>query len=276
MIGPMPPAPRPLLASAALVLLAAGCSRSSDAAEPPLLPVGAAAAGPVVVEVFTSEGCSSCPPADRLLARLDAASPVPGVEVIALEEHVDYWNHLGWKDPFSSAEFSRRQGAYSRAFGRDGVYTPQMVVDGQAELVGSDEGKARAAIVAAARRAKARVTLTPTAGRTFSVEVAGAPAARPGGRLEVWLAIVEGGLATQVPKGENAGRLLEHGPVVRSLSRLGALTGGAFRGEASFPAGVPGGAVALGGAGRTDLRAVAFVQDAESRHILGAGRLTSK
>src|SRR5713226_6417670 len=98
---------------------------------------------PVVVELFTSEGCSDCPPADALLTRLEQTQPVPGAEVITLEEHVDYWDRQGWADPFSSSDFTRRQNDYAEAFRLHSIYTPQMVVDGRTEFVGSRDGAAR-------------------------------------------------------------------------------------------------------------------------------------
>src|SRR5579871_3134619 len=109
---------------------------------------------PVVVELFTSEGCSSCPPADAVLARLKHDQPVEGAEVIALSEHVDYWNYIGWSDPFSSHDFSARQSGYARAFRLNEVYTPQAVIDGRAEILGSDQGRAEEEIARAARTPK--------------------------------------------------------------------------------------------------------------------------
>src|SRR4030095_5716729 len=125
-----------VLIAVAVRSLAQSASPETQAAAESTSPI------PVVVELFTSEGCSSCPPADALLARMDETQPVEGAEVVALAQHVDYWNHLGWSDPFSSREASERQGAYSQAFGHDGVYTPQMVVDGRAEFPGGKSGTA--------------------------------------------------------------------------------------------------------------------------------------
>ena len=106
-------------------------------------------ATPVVVELFTSEGCSSCPPADLVLQRLEAGVGVPGAYVIALGEHVTYWDRLGWKDRFSADVFTRRQENYTWQFRSDSAYTPQMIVNGQAEFVGSDEARARREILKA-------------------------------------------------------------------------------------------------------------------------------
>ena len=111
---------------------------------------------PVIVELFTSEGCSSCPPADELLIMLDAQQPVAGALVIPLSEHVDYWNGLGWPDPFASTVFTQRQEQYARALATRGLYTPQMVVDGRLEFVGSQRHTAREAIARAGRRAEGR------------------------------------------------------------------------------------------------------------------------
>src|SRR3984893_15090212 len=101
---------------------------------------------PGIVQLFTSEGCSDCPPADTLLEKLIATQPVAGAEIIGLGQHVDYWDRLGWKDRFSSAALTNRQQVYQTRFGTESIYTPQMVVDGRAEFVGSDAAAARRAI----------------------------------------------------------------------------------------------------------------------------------
>src|SRR5271155_3873394 len=115
---------------------------------------------PVLVELFTSEGCSDCPPADALLEKLDRSQPVPSIQLVVLSEHVDYWNDIGWKDPYSAREFSTRQGDYAHRFRLDSAYTPQMVVDGGAQFVGSDERRAIQGIEGAAKVAKIRVALS--------------------------------------------------------------------------------------------------------------------
>src|SRR5579862_4403613 len=118
-----------------------------------------AASTPVLVELFTSEGCSSCPPADALLSRLGRTQPISGADIIALEEHVDYWDRLGWKDPFSSEAATARQSEYGQAFGGGQVYTPQMIVDGRTEFVGSSDTDALRAIRAASQASKPAVKL---------------------------------------------------------------------------------------------------------------------
>ena len=233
----------------------------------------AAARKAVVVELFTSEGCSSCPPADALLARLDATQPVEGAEVIPLAMHVDYWNHLGWSDPFSSRQFSERQGEYAAAFGHDGVYTPQMVVDGVKEFNGGNSSLAREAIGKAAREPKGEVLLarTPSPSEGFvriSAQINNFPKPTDGEAVNVLLAVTESGLASDVARGENSGRKLTHVGVVRSLKSLGGLPeapGTSFKAETEV-------AVEKGWR-RGGLRAVVFAQERGTRRVLAAGSL---
>jgi hypothetical protein len=168
---------------------------------------------PVLVELFTSEGCSSCPPADRLLEQLDPRA-------IVLSEHVDYWDHQGWKDPYSSPLVTLRQQNYGRQFGIDGVYTPQMVIDGAAQFNGSDSRRALAELAKAGQRRKAALRIARTdAGVDVRVENAPRSAA-------VYLVLADGSATSQVAAGENSGRRLHHVAIVRSLRKIGAVKRG--------------------------------------------------
>jgi hypothetical protein len=184
-----------------------------------------AAKQPVIVELFTSEGCSDCPPADSLLKKLAEEQPVDGVEIIPLEEHVDYWNRLGWTDPFSSADFSLRQNDYASSIPKSSVYTPQMIVDGHAQFIGSRGNEALDQIRAAAAQPKARLLVTVAAAsklHTYDVELRLDPdsAAPNGSALDFYLAVTEKGLHSNPNAGENSGAALIHAPVVRQLRKL--------------------------------------------------------
>src|SRR5262245_25901355 len=179
------------------------------------------AATPIVVELFTSEGCSSCPPADALLQKLLDAQPIAGAEVVALGEHVDYWDRLGWKDRFSSAALTKRQQQYADRFNLPSIYTPQVVVDGRSELVGSDGDAARRTIARARQTPHGvlRIAIESRAASVVAVaiDVADLPASR-GDRADIIVAITEDGLRSNVTRGENHGRVLAHAAVVRSLA----------------------------------------------------------
>ena len=148
-------ATRYVLLFAALAVLGWFAARSDPAraAETP------APRRPVLLELFTSEGCSSCPPADRLLETFDRTQPVSGADLIVLSEHVDYWDRLGWTDPYSSPLFTERQQLYVRQLHLDGAYTPQLVIDGQSDVVGSDERGVRSGILRAEARPKTAISL---------------------------------------------------------------------------------------------------------------------
>jgi hypothetical protein len=183
-----------------------------------------AADRPVLIELFTSQGCNSCPPADALLGEL---AHRPGV--LALAFHVDYWNGLGWQDPFSSSTATARQHDYAQRLGKRSIYTPQLVVDGAADAIGSDRGDVDALIAAARRRAVAGPSIdVATDGQGGQIARIGAAEA---GRATVWLAGYDRSHVTPVGRGENGGRTLTEYQVVRSLVRLGDWTGAA----AEFP-----------------------------------------
>jgi hypothetical protein len=177
---------------------------------------------PVLAELFTSEGCSSCPPADALLLKLDKMQPVAGAQIIVLSEHVDYWNYLGWSDRFSSAQFTQRQGAYTRALVAES-YTPQMVVDGRKEVLGSDEKAIELAVAKAAARPKLPVRIV-SAKRDDNQAVVSIAIGAASGKADVWVAIADDRDQSSVKNGENKGRTLNHVAVVRSLGKVGSVT----------------------------------------------------
>jgi hypothetical protein len=222
---------------------------------------------PVLVELFTSEGCSSCPPADALLERLDRYQPVNGAELIVLSEHVDYWNDIGWKDPFSSHEYSERQSAYASQFGRGSIYTPQMVVDGHIEFVGSDERRATQAIESATKMRKIPVSISSSLSDektiTLHIEAGALPSLGGPESAGVFLAIADNADESQVSRGENAGRTLKHVAVLRSLMRIGAVDG-----TTGFSRDMK---VNLNAKDRRNRRVAVIVQGASAGKVWGAG-----
>jgi hypothetical protein len=244
--------------------LALAAARGALAAEPTTRPT-------VLVELFTSEGCSSCPPADDLLAELAKGEGTPDVRIIPLALHVDYWNRQGWADPFSSAKFTQRQEDYARALHVEQIYTPQMVVDGTAQLVGSDREAAKRAIASSSAGAKkATLSIEPTVsadGKTLTCKlVLKDLAADLRGAADLRLAVTEDDLASEVRRGENAGRTLRHIGVARTLvlvARLDLPHDRAYSGGTRIDVAAPW--------KKEHLNAVAFVQSRETHAILAAG-----
>jgi hypothetical protein len=217
---------------------------------------------PVIVELFTSEGCSSCPPADEVLMRLDHDQPVPGVEVIPLSEHVTYWNSSAWHDPFSAMAFSWRQYGYRTLFRLDSPYTPEIVVNGQAELVGSDWDAATKAIRAAVQAPKVAMTISLKSGDVLSAQITQLPQGVNAANIE--LAITESNLESSVSGGENGGHRLRHTGVVRSLSTIGHLNARlpTYNGDTRLKLNPKW--------KRANVRIVLFVEEQDTRHVLGA------
>lgn len=269
-------AARLAVAVAATVLIAASPGRTLSmerATEPaPAATSGREPLTPVLVELFTSQGCSSCPPADAVLRSLERNQPVNGVLIVPLSEHVDYWNRLGWRDPFSSPRFSDRQRAYAGVLDIPSIFTPMVVVDGRFVVIGSESGDVRRAIVEAAATPKMPLAVQvagDAASRVVELTATVGPAEPLHGRNETgaWLAITETGVATDVMGGENLFRRLRHTGVVRHLERLGTHTipptgrapwrlTGRLRIEPDWE--------------RSNLRAVVFLQDTRTSAILGA------
>jgi hypothetical protein len=202
--------------AAGLAMLAGAIGSSS--------PAGAEGAGtPVVVELFTSQGCSSCPPADAFLGELARRS-----DVIALAFHIDYWDYIGWKDPLASSAWTERQHAYKRALGLHMVYTPQMVIDGRADAVGSEQRTVNDAIAAAAAQDdKVVVSIAREAEGRYRVTLPAAGSDQPGPPATVWLVVFDREHTTPVKDGENTGRTLTDYNAVRELRAIGRWSGAA-------------------------------------------------
>jgi hypothetical protein len=252
----------------AMSILALGSLPYIRAASKPAVPASEETRRtPVLVELFTSEGCSSCPPADALLERLDRSQAVNGAELIVLSEHVDYWNDIGWKDPFSSHEYSERQSAYASQFGRGSIYTPQMVVDGHIEFVGSDERRATQAIESATKVRKIPVSISSSLSDektiTLHIEAGALLSSVTAESAGVFLAIADDADESQVSRGENAGRTLTHVAVLRSLIRIGAVDG-----TTGFSRDMK---VNLNAKDRRNLRVAVIVQEASAGRVWGAG-----
>jgi hypothetical protein len=204
---------------------------------------------PVLLELFTSEGCSSCPPADKLLEGLEHTQPV-----VVMSEHVDYWNRIGWTDPYSSPAFSARQQAYARRFRIQGPYTPQMIVDGRVEFVGSDARQAIAAIATAAKLPKTAIRIGASAS-SATVEVDPLPAGKAR-KAEVYVAYAADSGTQDVLRGENKGLRLHHVSVVKSLKQVGSVDEhSGFRAEVAVEKGA---------------RLIVFVQEPGNGPVWGA------
>ncbi len=217
--------------------------------------------GFAVIELFTSEGCSSCPPADRLLSEIAEQARQNGEPIFALSFHVDYWNYIGWTDPYSDATYSERQRAYGQAFNSQRIYTPQMVVNGETEFVGSNRARAQAAIERALKQSQdvsimlARESVTESK-VTVRYEVSELPQG-----YKVNLALVERDLVQNVKRGENRGRTLEHDNVVRAFQ-----TASEARGLAKFE--LPA------GANPDNCAVIAYVQHEHTMKIIAAEQVS--
>jgi len=274
------PATRTLIAATLLATLACGpgtsLGASADGPDATSASASATDGGPVVLELFTSQGCSSCPPADRLLTRL-GDDPQLASRVFPLSFHVDYWNYIGWTDPFSSADWSNRQRRYARAFDSRRVYTPQLVVNGREEGVGSKEGEVEAMVRRALYRpaaAKLHVQLSPGSDPSHlraqvDAQMVQPPDGASGKALDLMVVLYEKDLTTSVESGENARRTLHNDYVVRVLEDAGGLApreGESTRQEVTFDLD-PSWKV-------RDLGVVAFLQAPRTRAVYGAARAT--
>jgi hypothetical protein len=235
--------------------------------KPATAEISSADAHPVLVELFTSEGCSSCPPADALLQTWDTSPPIAGAQVIVLSEHVDYWDHDGWKDPNSSAALTERQAAYVRALKLKTPYTPQLIVDGTSEMRANDLQEPDKVFHEAAAAPKIPVRIgevsvdpgNPAVLRT-RIEADGNSGKH---NADIFVAVALDRVESQVLRGENGGRRLTHVAVVLQLTKIGKLPKGKTFDETVQLKLKPG-------TDPKNVRIVAFVQEPGPGRLLGA------
>ena len=220
---------------------------------------------PILIELFTSEGCSSCPPAERNLAYFQTEQPFENAEIITLALHVDYWNYLGWKDKFASPLYTQRQRVYDRKFRTGNIYTPQMVVDGEQQFVGSDLKKAKKAIRKALKKKKALIDISVVGGK-IKLNIQGIPLRKE--NASIYLAIAEDNLSTRVKRGENAGKNLKHVSVLRNLKGLGMIQEDKNSFEIETPFQIESDWK------KKNLTATVFVQGNSSRKVYGVKRIS--
>ena len=213
-----------------------------------------------VVELFTSQGCSSCPPADKFLGDLAERG-----DVLALSYHVDYWDYIGWKDPFAKPVHTTRQRSYAGRFGLSYVYTPQMVVHGAAQAVGSDRSAVNTRIKQLQKTLRVPVSLSRQ-GNNVVVNLPDLPSEHAAPESEVWMVVFDKKHVTPVKRGENEGRTIDNFNVVRNLVRIGTWNGKAGKMTAALPDGIT----------KAKNGCAVIVQASGTGRILGAARMALK
>lgn len=233
-----------------------GATKSTEHSESP--PSG------ILVELFTSEGCSSCPPADELLRKLDSMRTISNNQIVVLGEHVDYWDGTGWRDRFSSHEYTTRQQEYAYRLGVPEPYTPQIVVDGKQQFVGNNAGSLQAALQAAGAEPKTSVSILAADfdGNNLILKLKTNSLPQGHKRGDLYVAVADNSDETQVHGGENSGRALRHVAVLRSLQKVAKV--GPEGTEKDFNLRLPKDLE------KNNLRVVAFVQESGNGRVLGS------
>ncbi|HWY67086.1 MAG TPA: DUF1223 domain-containing protein [Terriglobales bacterium] len=223
-----------------------------------------APASGILVELFTSEGCSSCPPADELLRKLDAQRTIANSQIVVLGEHVDYWDRTGWRDRFSSRDYTDRQQEYAVRLGVPEPYTPQMVVDGKQEFVGNNPGSLEAALRTAANAPKTSLSILAADidGNNLLLKLKTTSLPPDHKRGDLYVAVADNSDETQVHGGENSGRALRHVAVLRSLQKVAKVGPEGLTKDVTLrlPKDVE----------KNNLRVVAFVQESGNGRVLGS------